>query len=377
VRLKSLLSFGLALVLSATAVRANLSFVLTPSVQACARSNEVLFTGILSNTDPTNDLYLNDVQFITDGNFTTDSDAFFANVPGILSAGQTYSDVVFGVTINPATPAGDYFGAVTILGGSNIFAASNLATQPFQISTIDVSISANVPDAYKFGARPGSFVVTCVGGSDLSLVVNYAISGMASNGVNYGSITNCVTSADAAPSSIAIVPLQDGVVDGDKTVVLTLSNSTAYNLATPASATVTIHDTPFNDWRLMEFGTNANNAAISGDLADPTGNGIVNLLAYALNLNPNIPSVQGLPTSQIDPACHCLTLTYTEVLSAIDLAYSAEAASNPGGPWSTNGITSTVISNNGLTQTIKASDAANPTPPATARFMHLKVTLQP
>jgi hypothetical protein len=377
VRLKSLLSFGLALVLSATAVRANLSFVLTPSVQACARSNEVLFTGILSNTDPTNDLYLNDVQFITDGNFTTDSDAFFANVPGILSAGQTYSDVVFGVTINPATPAGDYFGAVTILGGSNIFAASNLATQPFQISTIDVSISANVPDAYKFGARPGSFVVTCVGGSDLSLVVNYAISGMASNGVNYGSITNCVTSADAAPSSIAIVPLQDGVVDGDKTVVLTLSNSTAYNLATPASATVTIHDTPFNDWRLMEFGTNANNAAISGDLADPTGNGIVNLLAYALNLNPNIPSVQGLPTSQIDPACHCLTLTYTEVLSAIDLAYSAEAASNPGGPWSTNGITSTVITNNGLTQTIKASDAANPTPPATARFMHLKVTLQP
>ena len=376
-RLKSFLPFGLALVLSSTAARANLSFVLTPSVQACARSNEVFFTGILSNTDPTNDLYLNGVQFITNGNFTSDSNAFFANVPGILSAGQTYSDVVFGVTINPATPAGDYFGAVTILGGSNIFAAGNLATQPFQISTIDVSISANVADAYKFGALPGSFVVTCVGGSDLTLVVNCAIGGTASNGFNYSSITNFVTCADSAPSNIVITPLQDGVVDGDKTVVLTLSNSAAYNLATPASATVTIHDTPFNDWRLTEFGTNANNSAISGDLANPAGDGIVNLLKYALDMNPNVATAQGLPTSQIDPACNCLTLTYTEVLSAIDLTYTAEAAGNPGGPWSTNGITSTVITNNGVTQTIKARDAANPIPPATARFMHLEVTRQP
>ena len=97
-----------------------------------------------------------------------------------MSAGQIYSDVVFGVTVNPTTPAGDYFGAITILGGSNIFAAANLATLPFQISTIDVSIQANTADAYKFGAQPGSFVVTCVGGSDLSLVVNYAITGTAS-----------------------------------------------------------------------------------------------------------------------------------------------------------------------------------------------------
>jgi hypothetical protein len=377
VRLKSYLIFGLALAFASAAAHAELSFVLTPSVLACARSNEVFFTGILSNTDPTNDLYLNTVQFITDGNFTADSNAFYANVPGILSAGETYSDVVFGVNINPTTPAGDYFGAVTILGGSNIFAADNLATQPFQISTIDVSITANIADAYKFGASPGSFVVTCVGGSDLSLMVNYAISGTASNGFNYSSIANFITCADSAPSNIVIIPLQDGVVDGDKTVVLTLSNSADYNLATPASATVTIHDTPFNDWRLMEFGTNANNSAISGDLADPAGGGIVNLLKYALDMNPNVASVQGLPTSQIDPACDCLTLTYAEVLSAIDLTYSTEAASNPGGPWSTNGITSTVISSNSVTETIKASDAANPFTVAGQRFMHLKVTLQP
>jgi len=377
VRLKSFLLFGFTLVLSSTTARANLSFVLTPSVQACARSNEVFFTGILSNTDPTNDLYLNDIQFIANDNFTTDSNAFFANVPGILSAGQTYSDIVFGVTVNPTTPAGDYFGAVTILGGSNIFSASNLATLPFQISTIDVSISANVADAYKFGAQPGSFAVTFVGGSDLSLVVNYAISGTASNGFNYSSITNFVSGADSAPSNIAIIPLDDDVVEGDKTVVLTLSNSTAYNLAASTSAAVTIHDTPFNTWLLAEFGTNANNPAISGPLADPDGSGIVNLLAYALYLNPNAPNATGLPTPQLNPMCGCLTLTYTKVIAAADLIYTPEAASNPGGPWSTNGIAQTVIASNAVTQTIQASDAANPIATSTSRFMHLKVTLQP
>jgi hypothetical protein len=374
VRLKICLLLGLALALSSTVTRAALSFVLTPAVQISARSNEVFFTGILSNTDPTNDLYLNAVQFIANGNFTSDSNAFFANVPGILSAGQTYSDVVFGVTINPTTPAGDYFGAVTILGGSNIFAANNLATQPFQVSTIDVSISANVPDAYKFGAQPGSFVVTSVGGSDLSLVVNYAISGTASNGVNYGLITNSVTCADAAPSNIAILPLADGVVDGDKTVVLTLLGSTAYNLAGSTSDTVTIHDTPFNTWLLSEFGTNANNPAISGDLADPDHDGIVNLLEYALNLNPNVASETGLPTSKIDPACECLTLTYIKVISAVDISYTVEAASDPGGPWSTNGLTQALLGTDGVTQTNKVSDVNNPISTAGHRFMHLKVT---
>ena len=375
-RLKSFLLFSLTLALSGTAARADLSFVLTPSVRVSARSNEVFFTGILSNTDPTNNLYLNAIQFIANSNFTPDTNAFYANVPGILSAGQTYSDVVFGVTINPTTPAGDYFGAVTILGGSGIFAANNLATLPFQVSTIDVSIQANVADAYKFGAQSGSFVVTCVGGSDLSLVVNYAISGTASNGINYSSITNFVTTADSTPSNIAIIPLSDGVVEGDKTVVLTLLNSTAYNLAAPTSATVTIHDTPFNTWLLAEFGTNANNAAISGDLADPDGDGIVNLLEYALNLNPNVASGTGLPTVQIDPACGCLTLTYTKVLSAIDLNYTAEAANDPGGPWSTNGITQAVLGSDGVTQTNKASDAGNPIATSGKRFMHLRVTRQ-
>ncbi len=382
-RTKSLLwLLWLACVLLRAACWAETSFTLTPAVQSGAISNEVVFTGVLSNRCTTNELFLNDIQISFIGaatNYlTADTNTFYANVPGILLVGETYSDVVFGVGINAGTPPGDYFGVVTILGGSNIFAEFALTSLTFQVSSPAVSIVAGTADAYKFGEIPGAFTMTRVGATNIDQSVAYTIGGTASNGVDYSLIANSVTiPAGSISVPITVSPIDDGIVVGDVTVTLTLSNSAVYNLVSPASATVTVHDTPFNDWRLTEFGTNANDSAISGDLADPDGDGIVNLLKYALDLNPNVASVQGLPTSQIDPACACLTLTYTKVLSAIDLTYSAEAAGDPGGPWSTNGITSAVITNNGLTQTIKASDAGNPIPPASARFMHLKVTREP
>jgi hypothetical protein len=272
VRLKSLFMSGLMMVVGGTVARAALSFVLTPSARVGSQGMEVFFTGILSNTDPTNDVYLNDIQFVASSNLTTVANTFFANVPGILSAGQTYSDIVFAVIIEPTTPIGNYFATVAILGGSNIFASSNLGTQSFEVSVSEV--------------------------------------------------------------------------------------------------------TPFSAWQLAEFGANATNTVISGDLADPDGDGIANLLEYALGLNPNMASVAGLPTAQTDPACGCLSLTYIKVLSATDLTYTAEAANDPGGLWSTNGIAQTVLGTDGVTQTNKASDASNPIGTSGNRFMHLRVTRQ-
>ncbi len=377
-----ILLLGLALAFVAAPAGADLTFVLTPAAQSGARSNEVFFTGTLSNTSQTNNLFLNDIEVSFTGaatnQLTADTNTFFANVPGILLPGESYSDVVFAVAINPSTPPGDYFGSVTILGGSNIFAAVNLGSQAFQVSSPAVSISATVTDAFKFGALPGAFAISRVGATNIDLTVQYVIGGTASNGVDFSLISNSITiPAGTTSAAIAIAPLTDNAVDGDETVVLTLSSTSIYNLDTPVSATVTIHDTPFNTWRLAEFGTNANNSAISRDFADPDGDGIANLLEYALHLDPNVVDTAGLPTPQIDLACGCLALTYTKVISATDLIYTAEAANDPGGPWSTNGITMAVITDNGVTQTIEASDAGNPLDATIQRFMHLRITRLP
>ena len=129
---------GLALLLSIAPTRADLAFVLTPAVQSDDGSNEVFFTGTLINTSLTDNLFLNDIQFDfideATGHLAADTNAFFANVPGILLPFETYSDVVFGITIDPATPPGQYFGFVTIRGGTNIFAATDLVSPIFEVS---------------------------------------------------------------------------------------------------------------------------------------------------------------------------------------------------------------------------------------------------
>jgi len=129
---------GLLLLLSNAPAREDLAFVLTPTVPSGVGSNEFFFTGTLINTSLTDNLFLNDIQFDfideAAGHLAADTNAFFANVPGILLPFETYSDVVFGITIDPATPPGQYFGFVTILGGTNVFAATDLASPIFEVS---------------------------------------------------------------------------------------------------------------------------------------------------------------------------------------------------------------------------------------------------
>lgn len=129
--------FALAWLLAASA-RADLAFNLTPATQTDAGSNEVVFSGTLVNTSLTDDLFLNNLQCVLiDGanNYVVaDTNVFFENVPGILLPGESYRDVVFGITVASNTPPGQYFGVVTIQGGQDIFAATNLASPIFEIS---------------------------------------------------------------------------------------------------------------------------------------------------------------------------------------------------------------------------------------------------
>lgn len=138
-RLKSfMLLSGLAPWLFAATARADLVFALTPALQSGLGSNEIAFTGTFTNTSLTDNLFLNDIHFCFTGTatyyLTADTNVFFGNVPGILLPGEIYSDIIFAAAINPTTPPGNYCGIVTIQGGSDIFAADNLAGQAFQIS---------------------------------------------------------------------------------------------------------------------------------------------------------------------------------------------------------------------------------------------------
>jgi hypothetical protein len=153
------------LLFSVARAQTNLSFFLTPAMQSGVGTNEVFFTGALTNTSLTTN-FLNNIQ-ITFTNaatnyLTADTNVFFANVPGILLPGETYNDVVLGVAVNPATPPGNYSGTVTIQGGTNIFAATNLSSQTFQISLPPATLAAALSGTnfiLSWPSPPGSFVL--------------------------------------------------------------------------------------------------------------------------------------------------------------------------------------------------------------------------
>jgi hypothetical protein len=166
-RLKLLpLVSSLACLLSAAPGRADLASFLTPDAQSGVGSIEVVFTGTLSNTSPTDLLFLNDIQFsLIDeaGDYLTAyTNAFFANVPGILLPSENYSDVVFAIAIDPATPPGQYFGTVAFEGGVDIFAATNLASQVFEVSLPPAALGLALSGAnpiLSWASPPGGFVL--------------------------------------------------------------------------------------------------------------------------------------------------------------------------------------------------------------------------
>jgi len=166
-RLKSLMLLsGLALLLPGTSALADLAFTLTPVVQSAMGSNEVIFAGVLTNTSPADNLFLNNLQVgftgIATNYLVADTNVFFANVPGILLPSETYSDVMFGVVINPATPPGQYFGVVTLQGGTNIFAATNLASPTFEVTLSPAALNlalSGTNQLVSWPSPPGDFVL--------------------------------------------------------------------------------------------------------------------------------------------------------------------------------------------------------------------------
>jgi hypothetical protein len=65
-----------------------------------------------------------------------------------------------------------------------------------------------------------------------------------------------------------------------------LATNAAYSTGSLGAAVITIKDVPIFDWRIQYFGTDATNAAVAGDAANPAGDGVPNLVKYALGLDP-------------------------------------------------------------------------------------------
>lgn len=97
------------------------------------------------------------------------------------------------------------------------------------------------------------------------------------------------------------------------------------------------------------------NPNISGPLADPDGDGIVNLVEFALHLDPKLADAQNLPRAGTIPASGVVTLTYRRLVGATSVQYIVQESTSLTGGFGPASVTSeTILSNDGTVQTVRA-----------------------
>lgn len=174
-------------------------------------------------------------------------------------------------------------------------------------------------------------------------------------------------------ASLPIRLRDDAVWENQKTLSIRLVHTAQYSVGSAAVAELTVSFDPRAEWRQEHFSeSELADPAISGDEADPAGDGVSNLMKYALNLSPFARATAAdLPGSSIEAGY--LTLTFARGSSRTDIDYLVEVSGDlaewKSGPDFTEEISA---SGQGEWQEVTVRDR---TPLATAdrRFIRLKI----
>jgi hypothetical protein len=186
-----------------------------------------------------------------------------------IPAGATYLDV--NVTpVNDSTDEPNETVKLNIL--SDIRYSIGTASATLTILDDDlptVSVAATKPDASEAGPTPGTWTFTRVGDLTAPLTVKYAVTGGTATPDDYQPLAGSVMlGIDQATATVDLIPVDNGVTEPDKTVVLAITADPAYTV-TGGPATVTINEFP------VVTAVRLNNRSGRGPGAvDPSGLGV-------------------------------------------------------------------------------------------------------
>jgi hypothetical protein len=162
-----------------------------------------------------------------------------------------------------------------------------------------------------------------VRGGDTSapVVIRYNVSGTASNATDYAALTGLLTlRAGATSTNVFVQPLADALAEGVESVSVAIQPLASYAVGALSNAAITLRDRPLDAWRHAHF-TPAELllAEVSGDAADPEGDGLPNLVEYALGLAPKFAEQATLPTARVESGQLLLSFTRNPAASDVDI----------------------------------------------------------
>jgi hypothetical protein len=112
------------------------------------------------------------------------------------------------------------------------------------INPATVTIVATDATAGEAGTNIGRFTISRTGVLDADLTVTYTVDGTATPGSDYVALSaspgSVIIPAGSATATITVTPIDDLLVEGSETVVLTINADPFYNVGVPNTATVAI-----------------------------------------------------------------------------------------------------------------------------------------
>ena len=220
-----------------------------------------------------------------------------------------------------------------IIANGKVYIGSQFSVYGFGLLGGNLSFSTNNYSVQESGVA-ATISVNRTGGTNGAVQVSYSTvpGGTAAGGIDYFPTSGTLnwTNGDSAPKTFNVPIIDDSTAEPNKTINLVLSNSVGAYLGTQSTAVLTIIEDNYEAWKFAHFSSNANNNSIAGDLADPDGDGIANLLEYAVASDPNVAGTEATTSGTI--VTNHFQLHLRRNASATDLTYIVQSA-NTLGAW--------------------------------------------
>ena len=261
----------------------------------------------------------------------------------------------------------------TSTGSATISMATNVYVGLIGFSNVNTTLCTAIYDNVSVTASGGS---TLVAPSTLAATpgnAQVALSWTASTGATSYNVKRSTTSGGpyVTVATATATTYTDMSVTNGMTyyyVVSAFDGTTESANSTLASA---MPVTPEQSWRVSYFGTPANtgNAA---DAADPDGDGISNLMEYALGSNPLTAGTSGLPFSDIESSngLNYMTITVPKNSAATDITYIVEVSGDMQ-TWNSGTTYTTTLQSTATVLRVRDNVAVST---AGQRFIRLRVT---
>jgi hypothetical protein len=267
--------------------------------------------------------------------------------------------------------------ALQVSYSSSIFTSSSLTTYALAWrSSPTVTVAATSAIAREQDGTAGVFTLTRTGATTSPLLVPLIWGGTAVPGTHYLTPpTTVLIPAGSSTATVTVSPIADDVAQGNRTLTLSVATDFSLSAGNTPTDTVTLQDKPYDAWRFAHFtAAELADATLSGPNADPDGDGLPNLLEYALGADPKTADASN-HAAQVGFSADHLTLAYTRPSTVTDLNYALEWTTDLQ-TWSTGNtvieqVNSTTNPDGTITVTSRAVALLSSSP---RQFLRLRIT---